>query len=297
MNAARPPSDHPGRDAAGDTPATAPPDAAVAYRASFDAAITFGNGGDLIVHGFRVDLPSPDCGEDEIAALFVASLGLLMTDEVRLSGVRVFAEPHKGTRGGPSDRSVPPPGRTGPLVELDRAPSAGTTSIETPADVAALSLAGVADLPVVVVRVAGAGPLPVGVGALAAFDVRGAAVLLHTGARHGNPLTPEAATWLVERGAALAGTDADALDGAPENASDGAPDGAPENASDGAPDGAPEGARPARRILLNAGIPVVEGLTGLDRLPPTGALLTAVPPRLAGARRAPVRAFARLPAG
>ena len=75
------------------------------YRASFDAAIRFGNGGDLTAHGFRVDVPSPDTDEDAIAALFVASLGLLMTDSVTLTNVEVFAEPHKGTRGGPSDHS------------------------------------------------------------------------------------------------------------------------------------------------------------------------------------------------
>ena len=73
------------------------------YRASFDAAIKFGNGGDLTAHGFRVDVPSPDIDTDGIAALFVASLGLLMTDSAELSSVEIFAEPHKGTRGGPSD--------------------------------------------------------------------------------------------------------------------------------------------------------------------------------------------------
>ncbi|MFD2351521.1 hypothetical protein ACFSTC_22800 [Nonomuraea ferruginea] len=77
------------------------------HRAAFDASITFGNGGDLTVHDFRVDVPSPGVTEDEIAALFVASLGLLMTDAVELSNVRVFPEPHKGTRGGPSDRTAP----------------------------------------------------------------------------------------------------------------------------------------------------------------------------------------------
>jgi hypothetical protein len=30
------------------------------YRASFDAAINFSNGGGLAVHGFRADLPSAD---------------------------------------------------------------------------------------------------------------------------------------------------------------------------------------------------------------------------------------------
>jgi len=72
------------------------------YRASFDAVVTFSNGGDLAVHGFRVDAPDADVNEGGIAALFVASLGLLMTDTVELSNVQIFAEPHKGTRGGPS---------------------------------------------------------------------------------------------------------------------------------------------------------------------------------------------------
>src|SRR6266498_881880 len=75
------------------------------YRASLDAAIRFSNGGDLTAHGFRVDVPSPDIDEAAIAALFVASLGLLMTDSVTLSNIEIFAEPHKGTRGGPSDHS------------------------------------------------------------------------------------------------------------------------------------------------------------------------------------------------
>ncbi len=74
-------------------------------RRPVDAAIRFSNGGDLTARGFRVDVPSPDIDEDGIAALFVASLGLLMTDSVELSNVEIFAEPHKGTRGGPSDHS------------------------------------------------------------------------------------------------------------------------------------------------------------------------------------------------
>ncbi|NUR92137.1 MAG: hypothetical protein HOY71_49385 [Nonomuraea sp.] len=64
------------------------------HRAMFDASIVFSNGGDLTVHGFRVDLPSASASEPEIAALFVASLGLLMTDEVVLTNVEVFHEPH-----------------------------------------------------------------------------------------------------------------------------------------------------------------------------------------------------------
>jgi arylformamidase len=88
------------------------------YRASFDAAIRFSNGGDLTAHGFRVDIPSPDVDEAAIAALFVASLGLLMTDSVKLSNAEIFAEPPKGTRGGPSDHSPVLVAAGGRLVEL-----------------------------------------------------------------------------------------------------------------------------------------------------------------------------------
>ncbi|MGH3197746.1 MAG: hypothetical protein ACRDOH_02810 [Streptosporangiaceae bacterium] len=72
-----------------------------------------------------MDVPSPDVSEAEIAALFVASLGLLMTDTIDLSHVEVFAEPHKGTRGGPSDRSGSAPGASGRLVELSHVIRAG----------------------------------------------------------------------------------------------------------------------------------------------------------------------------
>jgi len=71
------------------------------YRASFDAVINFSNRGDLTVHGFRVDVPSADADEAEIASLFAASLGLLMTESVRLSQITIFAEPRAGRAGCP----------------------------------------------------------------------------------------------------------------------------------------------------------------------------------------------------
>jgi arylformamidase len=39
--------------------------------------------------------------------------------------------------------------------------------------------------------------------------------------------------------------------------------------------------RHADTLLLAAGVPVVEHLTGLEQLPPTGAWFTAVPLRVA----------------
>jgi kynurenine formamidase len=292
------------------------------YRASFDAVVRFSNGGDLAVHGFRVDVPGPDTGADEIAALFVASLGLLMTDAAELRNVEIFAEPHKGTRGGPADRGDARPAPGGRLVELghvirpglvtypglpapeitpyltredsrahyaagteftiDRLTMVGNTGtyLDAPyhryaggADLAAIALARTVDLPAVVVRVTGARQLGIGVGALAALDVRGKAVLLHTGddTDFGTHfLTRAGAAWLAEQDAALVGIDAVNID---DNA---------------------DLQRPAHSLLLARGIPVVEHLTGLDQLPPAGASFTAVPLRVEGLGTIPVRAFARL---
>lgn len=73
------------------------------YRAVFDAEVTFSNGGGLQAQGFRVDLPGPSVSEDEIGRLFVTSLDLLLSETVTVHDVRIIEEPHKGTRGGPSD--------------------------------------------------------------------------------------------------------------------------------------------------------------------------------------------------
>jgi kynurenine formamidase len=306
------------------------------YRASFDAAVTFSNGGDLAVHGFRVDVPSADTGPAEIAALFAASLGLLMTDAVKLSAVEIFAEPHKGTRGGPADRGegtrgegtpgpgsrlaelshvirpglVTYPGLPGPAITpyltreasqaryspgtefaIDQLTMIGNTGtyLDAPyhrfadgADLAAIPLERTVDVPAVVIRVTGTRRREITAGAVAAVDVRGKAVLLHTGddARFGTPryaedahfLTRDGAAWLAERGPALVGIDAVNIDDIAD------------------------GERPAHTRLLAAGIPVVEHLTGLGQLPPAGALFTAVPLRVEGLGTVTVRAFARLPA-
>jgi arylformamidase len=300
------------------------------YRASFDAVIGFSNGGDLTVHGFRVDVPGPDVGGAEIGALFVASLGLLMTDTAELSNVEVFAEPHKGTRGGPSDHTTSPtatggrfaelshvirasmityPGLPGPQINpymtreasrehyapgtefaIDQLTLIGNTGtyLDAPyhrypdgADLSAIPLARTVDLPAVVVRVTGAHQHGISVGALAAHDVQGKAVLLHTGddARFETPayaterhfLTRDGAAWLADHEAALIGIDALNIDDTAD------------------------GERPAHTLLLAAGIPIVEHLTGLDQLPPSGARFTAVPLRIEGFGTIPVRAFARLP--
>jgi len=149
-------------------------------------------------------------------------------------------------------------------------------------DLAAIPLDRTAGLPAVLIRVTGAQSRGIGPGALAAVDVRGKAVLLHTGddARFGTPayadgahfLTRAGAEWLAARDVALVGIDAINIDDTGD------------------------GERPAHTVLLAAGIPVIEHLTRLDQLPPAGALFTAVPLRVQGLGTIPVRAYAQLPA-
>jgi len=297
------------------------------YRAVFDAEVIFLNGGGLQTQGFRLDLPAADVTEAQIADLLAGHLGLRMVDQVRIDRLQVVAEPHKGSRGVPTATE-----RTGRLVELNHVITAGMTTypglpapeitphltreasrghyapgvefaidrismvgntgtyLDSPfhryadgADLAALPLAAVADLPAVVVRLTDAGQRGIEPHALAALDVAGAAVLLHTGwdrhwgteaYGHGAPfLTEPAAKLLVDAGARLVGIDSVNID----------------NMHGG------DGQRPAHSILLHAGIPVLEHLTGLADIPVTGARLHAAPPRVRDFGTFPVRAYAVLP--
>ena len=145
-------------------------------------------------------------------------------------------------------------------------------------DLTGLKLEQVADLDGVLVRAVGASDRRIGTGRFEGVDVRGKAVLIHTGwDRHwatpeygeGHPfLTSEAAAWLAEHGAALVGIDSVNIDDTAD------------------------GSRPAHTTLLRAGIPIVEHLTGLEQLPLSGFRFTAVAPRVAGMATWPVRAYA-----
>lgn len=117
---------------------------------------------------------------------------------------------------------------------------------------------------------------------LADRDVRGTAVLLHTGWDRwfGRPeygsgapfLTGEGAQWLIDAGAVLVGIDSLNID-----------------------DTESGGERPSHSLLLDAGVHVVEHLTNLGALPPRGARFTAAPPAVEGFGTFPVRAFAEIP--
>jgi kynurenine formamidase len=146
-------------------------------------------------------------------------------------------------------------------------------------DLAGLALERLANLEALVVHHPPGAPPAMDPGAFAAIDPRDRAVLVHTGwDRHwgtpaygagGHPfLTRAAAEHLARGGARLVGIDSLNIDDATD------------------------GTRPAHTILLGAGIPIVEHLTGLERLPDAGSRFFAVPPKVRGMGSFPVRAFA-----
>ncbi len=150
------------------------------------------------------------------------------------------------------------------------------------ADLAGVPLERLVDLAGVVVRVVGGGRRGVALDALAATEVTGRAVLIHTGwdahfgtDRYGGAdapfLTADGAAWLVRQGAALVGIDSVNIDDMGDRD------------------------RPAHSVLLAAGIPIVEHLRGLDGLPPQGFRFSAAPPRIRGLGTFPVRAYALVP--
>jgi kynurenine formamidase len=147
------------------------------------------------------------------------------------------------------------------------------------ADLAGLDLVTLVDLPAEVFHLTDLTSRGIPAEVFLDRDLRGAAVLLHTGFDrhfgtpgygHGSPFLEAAAVEvLVERGVALVGIDALNID-----------------------DTESGGERPVHSGLLAAGIHVVEHLTRLGELPARGARFTAAPPAVRDFGTFPVRAFA-----
>jgi arylformamidase len=145
-------------------------------------------------------------------------------------------------------------------------------------DLARLPLSSLADLGGLTVRHDPRLGRAVEISAFDGLDVRGRAVLVHTGwSRHwrteqyfeGHPfLTAAAARHLADAGAALVGIDSYNIDDTADTT------------------------RPAHTTLLRADIPVVEHLCNLDALPAGGYRFFAVPVKVKGFGTFPVRAFA-----
>jgi arylformamidase len=298
------------------------------YRALFDAEAEFVNGGGLTARGFRLDLPRRDLSDEQIAELFIQHLGLALVSGVELRAVEIVAEPHKGSRGVAVVPTTAPSGR---LVDLSHSIAAGLvtypgipvptinphltreesrshyaegtefaidvitmagntgTYLDTPyhryaggADLADLGLETLVDLPLELFRLTDAKERGIPAAVFYDRDLQGKAVLLHTAwDRHfGTPtyavgapyLDGDAAAYLIKAGAVLVGIDSINIDDAETSRE-----------------------RPAHSQLLSAGVHVVEHLTNLAAVPPTGARFTAVPPKVLQFGTFPVRAFARLP--
>jgi arylformamidase len=145
-------------------------------------------------------------------------------------------------------------------------------------DLSQLPMQRLAYLPCLVATVEPGGARAIDRLPFAATDVRGKAVLIHTGwDRHwrqdqyfeGFPhLTAALAEWLRDAGAVLVGIDSHNID-----------------CTD-------RGERPVHSTLLGADIPIVEHLRGLAHVPEHGASFFAVPPKVQGMGTFPVRAFA-----
>lgn len=188
---------------------------------------------------------------------------------------------HEGSRGRYAE------GVTFQIGRIDMVANSGT-AIDAPhhrfpgmPDVAAMPLTSTANLKGVVVRLGGMAGKAVTRQALlpATDDVKGKAVLIETGwsAKWATPdyfvghpyLTRDAALYLRECGVALVGIDSLNID----------------DTSDPS--------RPVHSLLLSAGIPIVENLTDLHKLPIDGFHFSATPMRAQGMGAFPVRAWAR----
>ncbi|HSL10317.1 MAG TPA: cyclase family protein [Actinomycetota bacterium] len=171
------------------------------------------------------------------------------------------------------------------IGRIDMVANTGTY-LDTPAhrfagatDLANTPLERMVELDAVVVNAVGR--RAIGVDILADRDVGGRAVLFRTDhARRwateaylvDHPyVVAEAAAWLVDHGAELVGIDSLNIDDTSG------------------------GERPAHTALLDAGIPIVEHLTNLDRLPDDGFRFSAAPVAVRGMGTFPVRAYAVIP--
>lgn len=185
-----------------------------------------------------------------------------------------------------ASRGVYAPGNEFQIGRIDMVGNTGTY-LDTPFhrypdgdDIAAVAVSRLAELPAVVVRRDHRDGVAIDVDAFEGRELHGRAVLVHSGwDAHwntdayfaGHPhLTEAAARHLARSGVALVGIDSLNIDSTRD------------------------GNRPVHTVLLGAGIPIVEHLTGLERLPDAGFTFSALPPKIRGMGTFPVRAIARL---
>ena len=148
-------------------------------------------------------------------------------------------------------------------------------------DLSQVAIEAMTDLDAIIVRAPHTPAQAIGVDAFRGWEIRGRAVLVHTGwdahwntpnYYEGGPfLTEEAALYLRDCGVKLVGIDAHNIDDTRG------------------------GERPVHSILLGADILIVEHLCNLGALPEEGFTFSATPPKFRGVGTLPVRAMAKLP--
>ncbi|MFC1437421.1 cyclase family protein [Streptacidiphilus sp. N1-10] len=299
------------------------------WRVQFDADVAFANGGGLQAQGFRLDVPGPDLGDDDIAELFVRHLGLLMVDTVRINGRSVLREPHKGGRGvGGAARQaagrrivelshrirhgmVTYPGLPTPEISdhLSREGSRGHYAPGTEFQIGRISMVAntgtYLDSPF---HRFGDGPDLAGLPLAGLVDLDGLVVRV-LGAQDRAVDRSTLLPYQVTGRAVLIHTGWDRHWGTDRYGSGGHPFLTAQGAkwlADQRPalvgidslniDDTEDPTRPAHTTLLAAGIPVVEHLRGLEQLPVDGFRFHAAPPAIEGMGTFPVRAYAVLPA-
>ena len=148
------------------------------------------------------------------------------------------------------------------------------------ADLSETGLESMVDLPGVVIRIPFSASLAITADHLRGYEVRGRAVLFHTGwDQYWNTpgyfdnhpyLTKDAAEYLTECRVKLAGIDSHNIDDTRSKS------------------------RPVHTELLGNGILIVEHLCNLSAVPDDGFAFSAVPPKFKGAGTFPVRAMAKI---
>lgn len=296
------------------------------YRAHFDATVSFANGGGLRAEGFRLDLPSAEVTEDDVARLFVQHLGLALVSSVQLTGLSIVAEQHRGSRGvetpaAPAARRVVDLSHTirAGLVTYPGLPAPVITPHLTREDSRARYAPGTEFAMDVITMIGNTGTYLdspyhryADGGDLASLDLS-TLVGLRAEVVHVDDATDRSvpAEVFFDRdvagAAVLVHTGWDAHFGTPAYAS-GAPYLTEEAAAYLAEQGAvlvgidslniddteSGGSRPVHSLLLAEGVHVVEHLTRLGELPARGARFTAAPPAVEGFGTFPVRAFAEV---
>ncbi|HXT34457.1 MAG TPA: cyclase family protein [Chloroflexota bacterium] len=182
-----------------------------------------------------------------------------------------------------ASRSVYAEGVTFQIGKIEMVANTGTY-VDSPfhryedgADLAALALERLANLPGLLIDASMVEQRAIDVDLFHGQDLKGKAVLVRTGwDRHwatpayftGHPfLTGDVAEFLRDSGAALVGIDSLNIDDTAD------------------------GARPVHSLLLGAGIPIAEHLCSLANLPQTGFRFHAAPVKVRGMGTFPVRAY------